>query len=797
MASWMYKPQSQNNLVNEFKSKASSFKGSVQRLEDRAKKCKSLKWLDEESPNKFLSKGNDDKYFLDWQPYLNDGKRKLSRSLEKLKEIQNHRKQRKVSFIGSLKEALPSWAKTKIQGTFIQLHQLICDTEDYEALISDIVEQITTADELTKMVNKISNQRDPNQNEQISKEQKDLTKRWNTLSVTVITRSNGLESLGNQVDHMYKKLNEWYKNCDSFRLWLNSREKKLYEVSSGSEDSLSKKKETLTIVQGQIEEIKNHNIDLQDLNNEAELLLNSGRLDQGDAERVGKMNELLSARCTALKHKLADIQSKLFLEIQELTEKLEKKNDEYVMEVLAEPDKKPPRLVVTPFDTDQDESNKRDLERSNSMKGVKKMLNQFNSRTISAEQKNRIDGESVKAFDSSLDTCEKVLNEIDDELMEKFSYVGSTINEIKKQLDDIQVLEQRMTKEDDKFAAIKVTFEESESKDLIKEENRRRLRRKVDDLTSRLAEMWRNHDVSKDRLVQAILIMGEEWMGRVNDSLDDLEKEIQSIEIPEGDLEALREEESRHSEIMNQIMSREDSVSSAVDVAREVHRRNLVTEETGKNIENNTQSLEDRLERLINKAEEKKKRISEEITKVEQTRVVNETMMASSVVTVHTAPDQSQADEGFYEPKQSQPNEKETYESIMRRKMKELKKKSKAMNEWMDETEKLVNSLRVDMDARKASRIQQKINTYQAQVDEKESIVEQIVIMSKEIENENIDPNVSDPFVKIAVAVKERWSKNKEMLENHGDDDLGSKASEDSCCVLFLKRKFFPAWSST
>lgn len=56
-------------------------------------------------------------------------------------------------------------------------------------------------------------------------------------------------------------------------------------------------------------------------------------------------------------------------------------------------------------------------------------------------------------------------------------------------------------------------------------------------------------------------------------------------------------------------------------------------------------------------------RISEEITKVEQTRVVNETMMASSVVTVHTAPDQSQADEGFYEPKQSQPSEKETYEA--------------------------------------------------------------------------------------------------------------------------------------
>ena len=47
--------------------------------------------------------------------------------------------------------------------------------------------------------------------------------------------------------------------------------------------------------------------------------------------------------------------------------------------------------------------------------------------------------------------------------------------------------------------------------------------------------------------MEAILIMGTEWMGRVNDSLDDLEKEMKSSEIPEGDLESLREEEKRHS----------------------------------------------------------------------------------------------------------------------------------------------------------------------------------------------------------------------------------------------------------
>ena len=54
------------------------------------------------------------------------------RSVVKLKEIQNHRKQRKVSLISSLRETLPSWAKKQSPWKSIQLHQLISDTEDYE-----------------------------------------------------------------------------------------------------------------------------------------------------------------------------------------------------------------------------------------------------------------------------------------------------------------------------------------------------------------------------------------------------------------------------------------------------------------------------------------------------------------------------------------------------------------------------------------------------------------------------------------------------------------------------------------
>ena len=40
--------------------------------------------------------------------------------------------------------------------------------------------------------------------------------------------------------------------------------------------------------------------------------------------------------------------------------------------------------------------------------------------------------------------------------------------------------------------------------------------------------------------------MGGQWMGRVNNSLDELEDSMKSVEIEEYNLQALREEEQRH-----------------------------------------------------------------------------------------------------------------------------------------------------------------------------------------------------------------------------------------------------------
>lgn len=56
-----------------------------------------------------------------------------------------------------------------------------------------------------------------------------------------------------------------------------------------------------------------------------------------------------------------------------------------------------------------------------------------------------------------------------------------------------------MTQEDKNFQLVKETFDESEDKNLMTDESRGRLRRKVDDLNSRWEEMWRGHDVNKDR----------------------------------------------------------------------------------------------------------------------------------------------------------------------------------------------------------------------------------------------------------------------------------------------------------
>ena len=56
-----------------------------------------------------------------------------------------------------------------------------------------------------------------------------------------------------------------------------------------------------------------------------------------------------------------------------------------------------------------------------------------------------------------------------------------------------------MTQEDNNFRLVKETFEESGEKNVMTQESRERLQRKVDDLSSRWEEMWRAHDVNKDR----------------------------------------------------------------------------------------------------------------------------------------------------------------------------------------------------------------------------------------------------------------------------------------------------------
>lgn len=52
--------------------------------------------------------------------------------------------------------------------------------------------------------------------------------------------------------------------------------------------------------------------------------------------------------------------------------------------------------------------------------------------------------------------------------------------------------------------------------------------------------------VASNSLVQAILIMGGQWMMKVNNGLDDLEGDIKSLKISADDMKALREEQEKH-----------------------------------------------------------------------------------------------------------------------------------------------------------------------------------------------------------------------------------------------------------
>ena len=81
------------------------------------------------------------------------------------------------------------------------------------------------------------------------------------------------------------------------------------------------------------------------------------------------------------------------------------------------------------------------------------------------------------------------------------------------------------------------------------------------------------------------------------------------------------------------------------------------------------------------------------------------------------------------------------------------------------------------------------------EIQDKQSKVDRVKQLSKEIENETIDPQICQPFVKEAEALDERWNKNKDLLENYGEKDTSSKASSGNCCIVFFKKRLLPVWS--
>jgi len=81
------------------------------------------------------------------------------------------------------------------------------------------------------------------------------------------------------------------------------------------------------------------------------------------------------------------------------------------------------------------------------------------------------------------------------------------------------------------------------------------------------------------------------------------------------------------------------------------------------------------------------------------------------------------------------------------------------------------------------------------EIKDKQSKVDSVKRLSKQIENETLDPAISQPFLKGAETLEERWSKIKEMIETYGENDAGSKASSGSCCGVFLKKRLLPMWS--
>jgi len=400
---------------------------------------------------------------------------------------------------------------------------------------------------------------------------------------------------------------------------------------------------------------------------------------------------------------------------------------------------------------------------------------------------------TFETFDLSLKSCEKNIQDLDSESLQKFSAVESSGHELKKQMDDITRFESDLRKSRTEFQSVVERFEKAKREGLFNDKDRVILEKRVNDLQSRWDELWREHIANKNRIVKATLEHNHKSMQNITEDFDKIEKQINTPEKYDNERLTLEENILKQKRLMEDLDSYDEPINQVRDTTSNLLEKQLVDRQTFSAIQKKTGALSERQKQMKNACRENGDKFASELLLLNQRR--NETPSAVEEETVRISDDYSMlsqslddilADEGFAE--------LESSKSYLEMRMCDFDKEVQSMNQWMDDSEKLVHSLHVGMDPKEVTKKVQEIKKRCEDIEKQEAKMKHINKLGQEITNESLDMTTAEGVEVKLQALNTRWRDTKDMLSDYRDkDDEEAAAGYRSCCCFQMMTKAFHA----
>lgn len=774
-----------------------------------------------------------------------DGLAKLVSALDTLTEIRKQRNSKESKIHGA---AVGRRRKSKRSINFETIEN---DITNYKILISDISAEAETVDQVTKS-GKISLEEGKitkSKEEKMRQEIAAISSRWNVLCKDAVDKCNSIEAFVLEMQTEYSKLDLWMNNAEIADSLLME-----YDPYADHPEKLGT---TITAVRLQLHEnqkvlenFRKSKPRLHNMNDIAATLMKSGRLDEEDTDELERVINVIVAKWESIDNRLNASRDRIYAEINQLRKRLVKQRQSIIRRFSSRRNssfrrkrsmrKKREAQQKKEVETKDQDANERKIDISMKETVTKRTSLDL---TVSSDQNSKVDerirvlskkeivtssaaldlnasldpvhvvvkidndsdeeslrlekqSNAFKSFDSSFKYCERNEQSLEEESLQKFSVPETRREELEKQLNDITRFERDVEKSRSEFHSQVDKFEKAKEEDFFNDTDTEILGKRVEDLKNRWDQLWGEHINNKNRIIKATLDLNDKSLLKMSKEFNDIERQINRPEMYEDEWLSLEENILKQKRLMDDIGSYDSEIIEVNVSARSLLERGSIEKGKFEEVHKETDSLREKQKQLKKMCRENGDRLATDLLDFNQRN--NKSPVAVEEETIQISDDYSMlaaslddlladdiSDEGFAE--------LDSTRSVLETKMRDFDGQVQSMNQWINDSEKLVNSLRVGMDPDEVSKRIQEMKIRCRDIEKKEAKVKYINKLGQEITAESLDTTLTDGVEEKLVTLNKKWRDTREILSDYHDKDEDEHSEFGSCCCFQMIKKAFQA----